>query len=55
MKRLPHAPYRSIIAYDEHTLLLGADGAGVYAATRNASHSWPFLNANQEEEGKLKG
>lgn len=55
LKQLPHFPYRSMIAYDEQTLLLGADGVGVYAATRDASHSWPFLNANQEEQGKLKG
>lgn len=52
---LPHLPYRSIIVYDKHTLLLGVDGAGVYAATRNSKSAWAFLNANQEEEGELKG
>ena len=52
---LPQLPYRSITAYNDNTILLGVDGAGVYAATRNASHSWSFLDANQEEEGKLKG
>lgn len=55
LQQLPQLPYRSIIAYNDSTLLLGTDGAGVYAATRDASHSWAFLNANQEEEGKLKG
>lgn len=55
LNQLPHLPYRSIIAYDAHTLLLGVDGAGVYAATRDGMHSWSFLNANLEEEGELKG
>ena len=55
LNQLPHLPYRSIIAYDAHTLLLGVDGAGVYAATRDGVHSWSFLNANLEEEGELKG
>lgn len=55
LNQLPHLPCRSIIAYDAHTLLLGVDGAGVYAATRDGTHSWSFLNANLEEEGELKG
>ena len=55
LNQLPHLPYRSIIPYDPQTLLLGVDGAGVYAATRDAGHSWSFLNANLEEEGELKG
>ncbi len=55
LTRLPRLPYRSIIAYDEHTLLLGTDGAGVYAVAGDAADSWIFLNANQEEEGKLRG
>lgn len=55
LRQLPRLPYRSIIAYDEHTLLLGVDGAGVFAATRDGSSSWSFLNANQEVEGELKG
>lgn len=55
LRQLPRLPYRSIIAYNEHTLLLGADGAGVFAATRDGSNSWSFLNANQEVEGELKG
>lgn len=53
--QLPRLPYRAIIVYDERTLLLGVDGAGVFAATRNGSNSWSFLNANQEVEGELKG
>lgn len=52
---MPHLPYRSVIIYDEQTLLLGIDGAGVCAVTRDAKASWSFLNANQEEEGELKG
>lgn len=55
LEQLPHLPYRSIIPYDERTLLLGVDGTGVYATTRDAKSSWSFLNANQEEEGELKG
>jgi len=55
LNQLPHLPYRSIIPYDSQTLLLGVDGAGVYAATRNTGCSWSFLNANLEEEGELKG
>lgn len=55
LNQLPHLPYRSVIIYDEQTLLLGIDGAGVCAVTRNAKASWSFLNANQEEEGELKG
>lgn len=55
LNQLPHLPYRSIIPYDGQTILLGVDGAGVYAATRDAKNSWSFLNANQEEEGELKG
>lgn len=55
LNQLPHLPYRSIIPYDPQTLLLGVDGAGVYAATRDAGHSWSFLSANLEEEGELKG
>lgn len=55
LRQLPRLPYRSIIAYNEHTLLLGADGAGVFAATRDGNNSWSFLNANQEVEGELKG
>lgn len=55
LNQLPHLPYRSVIIYDEQTLLLGIDGAGVCAVTRDAKTSWSFLNANQEEEGELKG
>lgn len=55
LNQLPHLPYRSVIIYDEQTLLLGIDGAGVCAVTRDAKASWSFLNANQEEEGELKG
>lgn len=55
LQQLPNLPYRSIIVYDEQTLLLGVDGAGVFAANRDAGNSWSFLNANLEEEGELKG
>lgn len=55
LKQLPHLPYRSIVPYNAETLLLGIDGAGIYAARRDISDAWPFLNANQEEDAKLNG
>ncbi|NDV83046.1 two-component regulator propeller domain-containing protein [Bacteroides sp. 51] len=55
LKQLPSLPYRAITPYDSETLLLGIDGAGVYAIRRDVSSVWSFANANQEEDGKLNG
>lgn len=55
LDNLPQLPYRSIILYNDDLLLLGIDGAGVYMASRDANSCGLFLNANMEEEGKLKG
>lgn len=55
LHRLPSLPYRAITAYSSHTILLGIDGAGVYAIDRNNYAAQPFINANQEEDGRLKG
>ena len=55
LNSLPHLPYRCIVECDSKTLLLGIDGAGVFAINRDLSESWLFLNANQEEDGKLSG
>ena len=51
-------PVRSICAYDEHTLLLGIDGAGVLQADRVASQGYvasPLFDANNGKNGVLGG
>lgn len=54
-----HAPisdktYRCIIPYDNATLLLGIDGEGVFAASRNGSAMWKLLSTNGPVSARLK-
>ena len=54
-----HAPvtdktYRCIIPYDNSTLLLGIDGEGVFAASRNGNAVWQLLATNGPVSARLK-
>ena len=51
---LPDKTYRSITAYDKATLLLGIDGEGVYAASRDGSAAWKLLCTNGPVSARLK-
>lgn len=58
MKGIPHYPVRSIVAYDNSTMLVGVDGCGVYQASRLPSvknTASLLFNANDGGNGVLHG
>ncbi|MBM6992608.1 MAG: response regulator [Prevotella sp.] len=52
---VPHTPVRSIKPLDAHTMLIGIDGAGVYACRRNGSEAWLLFNADEQTGSALHG
>lgn len=53
-----HNPVRSICAYDEHTVLLGVDGAGVFQVDRVSAQGYSatlLFDANNGKNGVLGG
>lgn len=58
VKGIPHYPVRSIVAYDNSTMLVGVDGYGVYQASRSPSivnTATLLFNANEGNHGVLHG
>ena len=55
LQELPLIPVRSIIPYDSQTVLLGIDGAGVYAYDKLTKHSYVLLNTDGRPENVLQG
>lgn len=58
VKGIPNYPVRSIVAYDNLTMLVGVDGCGVYQASRLPSvkdTASVLFNANDGENGVLHG
>ena len=52
---VPTNPVRSIIQYDNRTILIGIDGFGVYQALRSAGDVKPLFSANEGPNGVLHG
>ena len=48
-------PIRSLLRFDSHTILVGIDGAGVYAYNCNTKTFAPLLNAAGRDGNTLKG
>lgn len=58
VKGIPHNPIRSIVRYDDTTILVGVDGCGVYQTSRQpsaASSASLLFNANEGRYGVLHG
>ena len=55
LQELPHIPVRSIIPYGSQTILLGIDGAGVYAYDKLTKHAYVLLNTDGRPENVLQG
>ncbi len=58
MDGIPHYPVRSIVVYDNTTMLVGVDGFGVYQVSRlpsAATKASLLFNANAGEHGVLHG
>lgn len=54
-QRLPHLPVRAIERMDESTMLLGLDGAGVYAVQRDGNHAFQLFSQDYTQGGVLHG
>ena len=58
VKGIPHNPIRSIVRYDDTTILVGVDGCGVYQTSRQSSEANSaslLFNANEGWHGVLHG
>lgn len=55
LARVPHTPVRAITPLDRHTMLIGIDGAGVYACHSNGSEAWLLFNADDRTGSALHG
>ncbi|MBP7767465.1 MAG: response regulator [Prevotella sp.] len=55
LARVPHTPVRAITPLDRHTMLIGIDGAGVYACHSNGSEAWLLFDADDQTGSALHG
>ena len=53
--KVPQTPVRSIELMNPTTMLLGIDGAGIYAASRNGSDSWLLFDSDDKTGNALHG
>ena len=55
LQEIPLIPVRSIISFDAHTILMGVDGAGVYAYDRKKRQVQLLLNTDGRPDNSLQG
>ncbi|WP_299089172.1 ATP-binding protein [uncultured Bacteroides sp.] len=53
LSTLPPNPVRSIVRMNSKTILIGIDGAGVYASNNDGSDIWSFFNADENSENTI--
>lgn len=55
LAKVPKTPVRSIELMNANTMLLGIDGAGIYAASRDGADSWLLFDSDDKTGSALHG